>query len=429
MGWENVISFVGLFLIVGFAWLFSTRRSAVQLRIIAWGLGFQFLFGAIIFGLPFGERLFLFLNQMVAHLLGYAEEGAAFLFGPLAIPAGAEGSLGYMLAFQALPAVIFFSAIMGLLYHWKVMPWVVGRFARIFTRGMRVSGAEGVCATSNIFVGIESAMAIRPFLRKMTRSELCLLLTAGMATIASTVLGLYVLTLQSVFPDIAGHLVTASLLSAPAALVMAKVLMPETGQPETLGEDVQPQIEPKDNWMQAVTDSSMEGFKLAVGIGVALIAFISLLAMVNGATGWVGSWFGLESLRLEQIAGWIFIPFAFLMGVTPADVPAVSELMGLRLLITEVPAYQQLAVWIQEGTLQSPRSAVIATYALCGFAHVASLGIFLGGIAALEPSRTKDLGAVGLRALGAATLACLMTGCIAGIFTFGDAINLLQVAE
>ncbi|MCC5834745.1 MAG: hypothetical protein JJU20_08445 [Opitutales bacterium] len=423
------MSLAGLFVIVGFAWMLSTHRSAVKPRIIAWGLGIQFLFAVLIFGLPFGERLFLFMNKFVANLLGYAEEGASFLFGPLAVPAGTEGSLGYMLAFQALPAVIFFSAIMGLLYHWKVMPWVIGTFARLFTRSMRVSGAEGVCATSNIFVGIESAMAIRPFLRNMTRSELCLLLTAGMATIASTVLGLYVLTLQSVFPDIAGHLVTASLLSAPAALVMAKVVYPETEQPETLGVDVKPQIESKDNWMQAVTDSSMEGFKLAIGIGVALIAFISLLALVNGATGWIGGWFGLDSLRLEQIAGWIFVPFVFLMGVAPADVTAISELIGLRLLVTEVPAYQQLALMIQEGTLQSPRSAVIATYALCGFAHVASLGIFMGGIAALEPSRTKDLGAVGLRALLAATLACLITGCVAGIFTFGDAVSLLEVAE
>lgn len=429
MGWVNLMSLAGLFVIVGFAWMLSTHRSAVKPRIIAWGLGIQFLFAVLIFGLPFGERLFLFMNKFVANLLGYAEEGASFLFGPLAVPAGTEGSLGYMLAFQALPAVIFFSAIMGLLYHWKVMPWVIGTFARLFTRSMRVSGAEGVCATSNIFVGIESAMAIRPFLRNMTRSELCLLLTAGMATIASTVLGLYVLTLQSVFPDIAGHLVTASLLSAPAALVMAKVVYPETEQPETLGVDVKPQIESKDNWMQAVTDSSMEGFKLAIGIGVALIAFISLLALVNGATGWIGGWFGLDSLRLEQIAGWIFVPFVFLMGVAPADVTAISELIGLRLLVTEVPAYQQLALMIQEGTLQSPRSAVIATYALCGFAHVASLGIFMGGIAALEPSRTKDLGAVGLRALLAATLACLITGCVAGIFTFGDAVSLLEVAE
>lgn len=430
MAWENLISFTGLFLIIAFAWLLSADRRAVRPRIIVWGIGFQFLFGILIFGLPFGQKLFLFLNDVVANLLSFAEEGAVFLFGPLGIPAGAEDSLGYMLAFQALPAVIFFSALMGLLYHWGVMPWLIGHFSRIFTRSMRVSGAEGVCATSNIFVGIESAMAIRPFLRKMTRSELCLMLTAGMATIASTVLGLYVLTLQPVFPDIAGHLVTASLLSAPAALVMAKVLMPETGQPETLGEEVRPHIEPKENWIQSITDASMEGFKLAVGIGVALIAFISLLAMLNGATGWVGSWFGLESLRLEQFAGWMFVPFAFLMGVSPADVAEVAELLGLRLLVTEVPAYQQLASLIQGGTLSSPRSAVIAAYALCGFAHVASLGIFLGGIAALEPSRTKDLGAVGLRALLAATLACLMTGCIAGVFTFsGSQQGLLQLSE
>lgn len=426
MGWGNLVSFVGLLLLVGFAWVLSKHRRAVNFRIVGWGVGLQLGLGAVVFLLPFGEPVFLFANEAVSHLFTYSREGVEFLFGPLAKPPGQEDSLGFFFAFQALPTVVFFSAITGLLYHWGVLSALVSFFATVFTRLMRISGAEAVCAASNIFIGVESAMTIRPFLRNMTRSELCLILTAGLATIASTVLGLYVMVLQPVFPEIAGHLVSASVLSAPAALVMAKMLLPETGEPVTLGERVRPQYEKKHNWIQAVTDASLEGFKLAVGIAVALIAFLGLLALVNGGTGWLGGLAGMPELRLERIAGFAFYPFVLLMGVPPGDASLVAELLGLRLFATEVPAYHQLAGLIENGAFASSRSVAIAAYSLCGFAHVASLGIFLGGIAALEPSRTQDLGAVGLRALLAATLACLMTGCIAGIFITDATHFLLQ---
>lgn len=341
----------------------------------------------------------------------------------MARPPGEEGSIGFVFAFQALPAVIFFSALVGLLYHWGIMTRVVRGFSKVFTKLMRISGAESLGLSSNIFVSIESALTIRPFLPRMTRSELMLILTAGMATVASTVLGLYVMMLNPVFPQIAGHLVSASLLSAPAALLMAKTLVPEEGKPETLGIEVRPVVERRDNWVEAVTQSSLDGWKLALGIATTLIAFLGLLGLLNGLLDWTGGWAGVEGLTWQGVMAWLFVPFAWLMGVAPADVSAVAELLALRLFATEVPAYQEMAVWLEQDRFHSARSAVIAAYALCGFAHFASMGIFVGGMAALEPSRAGDLGRLGLRALLAATLACFMTGSVAGVFA-GDGVFL-----
>ena len=425
MTWWNLISATGILAILAAAWLLSLERKRIDPRTICWGVGLQLILGFLVFVFPPGKQVFLLVNDAVVHVLSYAREGAEFVFGNLAIPPGEEGSMGFYFAFQALTAVIFFAAIVGLLYHVGIMPRVVAALARVFTRLMRVSGAEAVCLSSNIFVGIESALTVRPFLRRMTRSELCLVLTGGMATIASTVLAMYVLILRPHFPEIAGHLVSATVLSAPAALVMAKMLVPETDEPETFGRDVKPVQEKRHNWIEAVTSGSMDGFQLATGIAAVLIAFLGLLALVNGFTGWAGSWFGFPQLTLQAIAAYGFYPFVFLMGVPLADVPGVAELLGLRLFATEIPAYRDLAAALDADAI-SHRSAVIAAYSLCGFAHVASMGIFIGGIAALEPSRAKDLGAVGPRALLAATFACLMTGAVAGIFATDDLVLLEQ---
>lgn len=419
MSWLNLISFVGLFVLAGLAWACSNNRKVVNCRLLAWGLGMQLAIGLFVFVFPPGRALFLLINDATVSLLGHSRAGAEFVFGSLAIPPGEEGSLGFILAFQALTTAIFFATIVGLLHHFRILPWLILLFSRVFTKLMRVSGAEALCASSNVFVGIESALTIQPYLKRMTRSELCVVLTAGMATIASTVLGLYALLLQPVFPAIAGHLVSASLLSAPAALVAAKFVFPETEKPETLGLDVKPHAEKCSNWIEAVTTSAMSGLQLAFGIGVLLIATISLLSLCNSLLGWTGALVGFPGLSLEGLLGHAFHPLALLMGISAQDAGFAADLLGLRLVATEIPAYQQLAEAIGDGRLGS-RSAVIIAYALCGFAHLPSLGIFIGGITAIERSTTEGLAKVAMRALLAATIACLMTGAVAGIFYTGS---------
>jgi CNT family concentrative nucleoside transporter len=343
-----------------------------------------------------------------------------------------ETSLGFILAFQALPTIVFFSALMSILYFCGILPLIVRGFARVFARLMRVSGAESLCAASNIFVGVESALTVKPYLEKMTPSELCTILAAGMATVASNVLALYVFTLQQVFPNIAGHLVSASFLSAPAALVMSKILLPESGRPETLGVSVEAYSERERSVFEAIINGANSGLKLILGIVALLLAVLGLVALVdlvlvglgwrlNAWTGWTVDW------SLKGLLGYIFYPLTLLLGVPPSDAGAVAGIIGERTVATEVAGYRHLAVLLADGSLTHPRSAVIAAYALCGFAHVASLSIFVGGVSALAPSRAPDLGRVGLRALAAATLACLLTACVAGVFVTDRSILLSAV--
>jgi len=268
---------------------------------------------------------------------------------------------------------------------------------------------------------------VRPFLERMTRSELCTILTAGMATIASTMLGLYTLLLRDHFPNIAGHLVSASVLSAPAAVVMSKLLLPEEATPETSGRFVAPHHERASNWIEATIDGAMAGIKLVAGIAALLLAFLGLVALVDlligGAGARVNAWTGASiDWSLASLLGYVFYPVAWILGIAPADVGACARLIGERTILTEVPAYLQLSQLMAQGALSDPRSAVITTYALCGFAHVPSLAIFVGGIAAIVPSRRKDLAALGPRALLAATLATLMTAAVAGIFATGAVV-------
>ncbi|MDZ7270391.1 MAG: nucleoside transporter [candidate division KSB1 bacterium] len=422
----NLISFGGIFVLMGLAWLCSTERRRVNWRVVIWGTALQLLFALFIFRVPVGTKLFLLVNDLVVKVLDCATAGTKFLFGRLALPPGTadasgETSLGFFLAFQALPTIVFFAALMGALYYLGIMPWLVRAFASVFTRLMRLSGAESLCAASNIFVGIESALTIRPHLENMTRSELCTILTAGMATIASSVMALYVFVLQGQFPTIAGHLVSASIISAPAAVVMAKLMVPETGQPLTLGMAIRPSYEREHNLIEAIINGANSGVRLVVGIAALLLAFLGLVALVDLLLGALGHWLtrlvGLRlDLSLRAILSLVFYPLTLVIGVPPSDAWAVARLIGERTVATEVQSYQDLAAMLAVGSLQEPRSAVIAAYALCGFAHIASLAIFVGGIAALAPRRTAELSSLGFRALWAATLACLMTGAVAGTF-------------
>ena len=429
---HNLVSFAGIFLLMGIAWLFSANRKVVNVRVVLWGTVLQLLLALFIFVVPAGSRAFLAVNDVVVKVLDSAQAGTRFVFGRLALPPGArneagEESLGFVLAFQALPAIVFFASLMGALYYMGVMPRLVRFFAKIFTRLMRISGAESLSVSSNIFVGVEANMTVLPHLSRMTRSELCTILAAGMATTASNVLALYVFLLRGQFPAIAGHLVSASILSAVAAIVMSKIVLPETEAPETLGADVAPHYEKESTVFEAVINGANEGVKMIVGIVALLLAFLGIVALADSilgaAGGAVNGWTGLKvDWSLSGLLGYAGYPFAVMIGVPLQDAAAVARLIGERAVLTEVKAYQDLASLLAAGEIKDPRSAVLAAYALCGFAHVASLAIFVGGTAALVPSRTKDLSAVGLRALLAATLACLMTAAVAGTFYTGGSV-------
>jgi CNT family concentrative nucleoside transporter len=430
----NLVSFVGIFVIAGFAWLCSNNRKIVNWRVIIWGISLQLVFAFFIFVLPIGSKFFLFVNDIVVTILNSATEGTKFVFGRLALPPGeinadGETSLGYILAFQGLPTVIFFAALVSALYYLKIMPLIIRGFARIFTGLMRISGAESLCASSNIFVGVESALVVQPHLKDMTKSELTTVLAAGMGTIASTVLALYVFFLQGQMPTIAGHLVSASVLSAPAAVVMAKLIFPETDKPKTLGVDVKPHYERDDNLIMAIINGANTGLKYLFGIVTLLIAFLGILALLDVILGWFGghlnAWFGWNmDWSFKSILGYIAYPFTLILGVPPADAFEIARIIGERTVVTELASYKDLSYLLAQDVLQHPRSAIIASYALCGFAHVASLAIFVGGIGALAPQRMKDLSRLGFRALLAATLACLMTGAVAGVFFTSSSILL-----
>jgi len=426
---HNLISFLGIFVCIGIGWLLSDDRRRMNWRAVIWGVTLQLAFALFIFVVPAGAKLFLCINNIVVRVLDASSAGAKFVFGPLAIPPGAKGSLGFFLAFQAFPTIIFFSALVSILYFYGILPAIIKACARLFTWLMRVSGAESLCAACNIFVGVESAFVIKPHLADMTRSELCVVLTAGMATVASNVIALYVFTLQRHFPTIAGHLVSASILSAPAALVMAKVMTPEKQNPKTLGMAVDPHYEKESSVFEAVVNGSQAGVKVITGIIALLIAVLGLVALLdlivngigmkaNAAFGWSMDW------SLKELLGYLFRPFVFALGIPLSDVPLAARIIGERVVLTEVASYQDLAAALASGAFHSARTAVVTSYALCGFAHVASMAIFVGAVSALAPQRTATLSRLGLRALVAATLACMMTACVAGTFFTGGSILL-----
>jgi len=426
MGVHNLVSLLGVFLLMGVAWALSTDRRRVNIRCVGVGLALQLAVGLLVFATPGSAKLFLRLNDAVVALMDAATAGQKFVFGNLATPPGRTGSdglasPGFILATQALPLMVFFSALMGLLYYVGVMQRVIRGFAWVFTRLMRVSGAESLCVAAEIFVGIESSTAVRPYLAQMTRSEFCTILTAGMATVASTTMGLYVVFLKDVIPTIAGHLISASLIAAPAAIIMSKLLVPETGEPVTLGRVVAFEYEREGSAIEAIINGAMAGVRLVVGVCALLIAFLGMLALLDAGLGWTGVRLGLIEAGqvqspLSALLGWVMAPFALAMGVPPDDALFAGRLLGIRLIATEIPAYTQLAEAMKQGTIVHARSGVICAYALCGFAHVASLAIFTGGVAALVPQRRADLARIAPRALLAATLACPMTGAIAGVF-------------
>ena len=417
----NIISFCGLFGLLLIGWLCSDNRKKFDKKTVIGGLVFQFAMAILVFKIPASKTFFLKLNTIAKEALDAAAAGIVFVFGPLATAPGQDGSLGFILAIQGICLAIFFASFAGMLYYLGIMQWLVKSFAYIFNRIMNISGAESLCSAANIFVGSESTITIKPYLERMTKSELCTVLTACMATVASTTLGIYIANLQDVFPTIAGHLISASILSAPAAILMSKILYPETEHPVTLGKHAELYYEKESSMIEAIINGSTTGTKLAVGICASLIAFLGILALLDSSMLWLCHATGIISSDslvtspLQEIFSYVFKPLAMLMGVSTQDAGTVGELLGTRFTQTEIPAYLRLAELIKTGAI-TERTGVIAAYSLCGFAHLASLSIFIGGIAAIVPERRADLARVGIRALIAANLACLMTGCMAGIF-------------
>src|SRR5229473_2141429 len=398
---------LGILAVLATAYLFSSQRRAIRPRVILWGLGLQFAFAVLVLKTEF-RKVFELAGVAVNAMLNFAEAGSQFVFGPLGVKTGA---FGVVFAFQVLPIVIFIASFFSILYYLGIMPAIVKAMAVAMQKVMGASGAESLNVAASIFMGqTEAPLTIKPFIAGMTQSELFTVMVSGMAHVSGAVMAAYV--------KIAGveirHLLTAVIMTAPATIMLAKIFMPEVDKPVTAGK-VDIKVEKTAvNIIDAAAQGAGDGLHLALNIGAMLIAFLALIAMVNGMLGWVH---GLPHMgwlpeSLQKIFGWLFAPVAWLMGVTWKDSTAIGNLLGTRLVLNEFVAFLELAPLKAQ---LDPRSFTIATYALCGFANFSSIAIQIGGIGALAPSRKSDLARLGLRAVAAGTMANFMSACIAGM--------------
>ncbi|MDQ2096946.1 MAG: nucleoside transporter C-terminal domain-containing protein [Tychonema bourrellyi B0820] len=452
----NFISFLGIFGLCAIAWIFSENRQRkyIPWRVIIWGIGLQLVLGFLVFLFPPTRIALEWFTSLLDSVFTAADTGARFVFGKNIVPIPGQDSpvnLGYIFAFRALPTVIFFSGLMALLYNIGVIQIVTELFAKIFYKTMRLSGAEALSGAANIFVGIEAAIVVKPYLPQMTRSELCAILSCCFGTAASSTLAIYVSFLKPVFPNILGHLVSASIIAIPACFVLSKILVPETGVPLTMGgipkekpkpqgrefvgEEIDGEIRQQETVggepiervspLDAAIIGALDGVKMAVAIAAVLILILGLVSLINQFFGWlailpnpIGGVF--KVVTLANIMGFLFYPLTLLTGVPLEDSWQASIIIGRRLLETAIPPYQTLAEVAGKGLI-SDRTVLIVSYALSGFAHLASVGIFVGGTIALIPSRRKDISELGWKALFVGTLATMMIACIAGLFDTGDA--------
>ncbi|HSG07152.1 MAG TPA: nucleoside transporter C-terminal domain-containing protein [Longimicrobiales bacterium] len=431
---DRLRSLLGLMALTALAWGLSVDRTRrIPWRVVGWGLGLQLLFALFILKTPVGAQVFDTANTVVVALLGFTVDGARFVFGnlvdnniplgsgdpgngPFVAASGQVANTGSYFAFTVLPTIIFFSSLMTVLYHLGIMQKAVKGVAWVMQRTMGTSGAETLSAAGNIFVGqTEAPLLIKPFVERMTTSELMAVMTAGFATVAGGVMAAYVGMLLLYFPDIAGHLMAASVMSAPAALVVAKLMVPETETPVTANSLEVSVDRPDVNVIDAAARGASEGLYLALNVGAMLLAFVALIYLFNGFVGWVGGLAGFQGLTLEMILGWLLAPLAWLMGVSWADAPTVASLLGIKTVLNEFFAYIQLAGILGGENSLEPRSVVIVTYALCGFANFSSIAIQLGGIGGIAPSRRHDLSRLGLRAMIGGTIAAFMTATVAGM--------------
>jgi concentrative nucleoside transporter, CNT family len=432
---QRGVSLLGLVVFTLLAYLLSVNRKAVDWMLVAWGIGLQLAFAILILKTGAGRGFFEGANDVFNALIGYTVEGARFIFGNLVfnnVPVGPGGagfppmepvggptgwaSTGAFFAFNVLPTIIFFSSLMTLLYHIGIMEWVVKGFGWVMMRTMKISGAESLSTAGNIFLGqTEAPILVKPFIRTMTKSELHCVMVGGFGTVAGGVLAAYVGFLVAYFPDIAGHLIAASVMSAPACIAISKLMYPETEEPVTRG-TLKIKLEKVDaNAIDAAARGASEGLSLALNVGAMLLAFIALIALLNGIIGGLFGLIGVEGFNLQTLFGWVGAPFAWLMGVPWADAPEVGRLIGEKTALNEFVAYAHLGTMLQEGVPLDPRSVVLATYALCGFANFSSIAIQIGGIGGMAPERRGDLSRLGLRAMVAGMLANFMTACVVGM--------------
>lgn len=414
---ERYIGLLGLVVMILLAWLMSSHKSRFPWRVVLMGLGLQLAFALLILKAPGGQYIFQQLGEFFNQLLAFVDEGSMLMFGvnPNDADEGMPPRVVLLrtFAFGVLPTIIFFSSLMSVLYHLGIMQLVVGALAWVMRRTLGTSGAETLSAAANIFVGqTEAPLVIRPYVAQMTLSELMVVMVGGFATIAGGVFAIYVK-----FGIDAGHLLTASVISAPAALLIAKVMQPEVDQPETANAAAAGMERSTGNVLEAAAEGASAGMKLALNVAAMLIAFVALVAMLNSLVGWVGGFAGYTgdaAWTLQRGFGYLFAPLAWLMGIEWGDCLTSGAMLGEKMVLNEFYAYLTLSDAIANERITS-RSATILTYALCGFANFGSIGIQLGGIGGIAPERRGDLAKLALRAMLGGTLAAFMTACIASL--------------
>lgn len=409
---------LGLSALIGIAWVFSANKKHIPWKQVAAGLGLQLVFAVLVLLTPWGAVVFTELSQIFVAIIGFTQSGSSLIFGPLAD----QSSAGFIFAFQVLPTVIFFSSLMAVLYHLGIMQKVVQGMAKIMVKTLNISGSESLSVAANVFIGqTEAPLVVKPYVAKMTSSELLTLMIGGMATIAGGVLAAYVGVLGGSDPETqlfyAKHLLSASIMAAPATIVIAKVLLPETEQSLTKGEVRLSVKQTNHNVIEAAATGAGDGLKLALNIGAMLLAFTALIAMVNAPLEWIGTQTGLSEwlgkpLNLSLILGYLLSPIAWVIGVPWQDAVKVASLIGEKIVLNEFFAY--LSLNDVKETL-TDKGLLISTYALCGFANFASIAIQIGGIGSIAPERRSDLARFGLRAVLGGSLATLMTATIAGV--------------
>ena len=401
-----MVGILGIFVLLGIAYILSNNKSKIDFKLVSWGLVIQFLFAVLILKSPIGKPVFSYLDKIITKLISFSDAGGDFLFKSFVPDVGFHVGL-INFAFRALPTIVFFSGLMAVMYHWGIIQFVVKWIAKGMQKTMGTSGSETLSVSANIFVGqTEAPLMVRPFISKMTKSELMSVMTGGFATAAGGVLALYVIWLKDI-PGIAGHLLAASVMSAPAAMVIAKIIYPETEESETMG-DLKIEVEKTDtNSLDALGRGATEGLKLAVNVAAMLVAFVSVVAMFNYILGFGGT-------SLQEIMGLLFKPLAWTMGVPWEEAEIMGTLMGEKLALTELIAFGDLRNFISNGEL-SERTAIIASYALCGFANFGSIGIQIGGLSSIAPNRRSDIASLAFKAMIGGALASWITASIAGI--------------
>ncbi|MES1174624.1 MAG: nucleoside transporter C-terminal domain-containing protein [Myxococcales bacterium] len=411
---ERAVSAFGMLVMMALAFALCPRyrRRLVKLRTVGGGLLVLIVFAVIVLRTP-ASRLFLLGNDLVDRLLAFSRDGASFLFGRLTTD---PASFGFILAFQVLPTILFFSALMSLLYHLRVMPFIIETLGRLLMRVLGTSGAESFSTVADIFVGqTEAPLAIKPYLAKMSNSELNACMVAGFATTAGGVLAAYVAMLSGAVPGIAGHLIACSVMCAPASLVIAKLMLPEDAGRDYAHEQRVNIPQASENVLDAITQGTGDGIRLAVNVGGMLVVFLALTAMLNAGLGYLGGLFG-HPLTLEQIFGWVFAPLAWVMGVPSSDVLKVGQLLGQKTALNEFVAYSHMADMLSKDPhWLTERGRVITAYALCGFANFGSIGIQIGGYSGLAPERRGDISRLAFKAMLGGLLATCLVACVAGV--------------